>query len=89
MISQPMVKNYAYFIVNIIISIINSFSGCMANEFIIIFLCGIEKDTYNQVSSRAISEMELDYMCEAENRDSENNSLNNSQITYNNMKIKK
>ena len=42
-----------YFIVNIIISLIISFFGCVYNEFIILFFCGLEVDTYDQVSKRA------------------------------------
>ena len=46
-------KNYIYFIVNLILSIIISFFGCIYNEFIILFCCGLEKDTYRQISERA------------------------------------
>ena len=42
-----------YFIVNFIISLIISFFGCVYNEFIILFFCGLEVDTYDQVSKRA------------------------------------
>jgi hypothetical protein len=42
-----------YFIVNIIISLIISFFGCVYNEFIILFFCGLEVDTHDQVSKRA------------------------------------
>jgi hypothetical protein len=43
----------AYFIINIIISLIISFFGCVYNEFIILFFCGLEVDTHDQVSKRA------------------------------------
>ena len=45
--------NVAYFIINIIISLIISFFGCVYNEFIILFFCGLEVDTHDQVSKRA------------------------------------
>ena len=49
-------KNYIYFILNLILSIIISFFNCVYNEFIILFLCGLEKDTYRQISERADTE---------------------------------
>ena len=42
-----------YFIINISISIIISFFGCVYNEFIILFCCGLEYNTHDQVSKRA------------------------------------
>ena len=42
-----------YFIINIIISLIISFFGCVYNEFIILFFCGLEYNTHDQVSKRA------------------------------------
>ena len=45
--------NVAYFIINIIISLIISFFGCVYNEFIILFFCGLEVNTHDQVSRRA------------------------------------
>ena len=43
----------AYFVINIIISIIISFFGCVYNEFIILFSCGLERNTHDQISKRA------------------------------------
>ena len=45
--------NVAYFVVNIILSLIISFFGCVYNEFILFFFCGFERDTHDQVSKRA------------------------------------
>ena len=42
-----------YFVVNIIISLIISFFGLVYNEFIILFFCGLQRDTHDQVSKRA------------------------------------
>ena len=42
-----------YFVLNIIISLIISFFGCVYNEFIILFCCGLEHDTHDQISKRA------------------------------------
>ena len=46
-------RDYAYFIINLILSIIISFFGCVYNEFIILFFCNLEKDTFRQISERA------------------------------------
>ena len=53
-------RNYLYFIINLIITFIVSFCGCVYNEFIILFFCGLEKDTHDQVVKRSIKEKELD-----------------------------
>jgi hypothetical protein len=42
-----------YFILNIIISLIISFFGCIYNEFIILFIRDLERDTHDQISKRA------------------------------------
>ena len=52
--------NYAYFILNLILSIIISFLGCVYNEFLILFCFGLERDTYNQITTkRSFTEQEL------------------------------
>ena len=48
----------AYFTINIIISLIISFFGCVYNEFIILFFCGLERNTHDQVSKRASSKID-------------------------------
>ena len=45
--------NVAYLTLNIIIAIVISFFGCVYNEFIILFCCGLERDTHFQISERA------------------------------------
>ena len=52
-------KNYAYFSINLIISSIITFCGGVYNEFLILFCCGLEKDTHSQVTSRSNYENEL------------------------------
>ena len=51
--------NYSYFILNLILSIIISFLGCVYNEFLILFCFGLERDTYNQITKRSFTEQEL------------------------------
>jgi hypothetical protein len=52
-------SNYAYFIINLIISLILSFCGCIYNEFLILFCFGLERDTHNQVTKRSVTENEM------------------------------
>ena len=46
-------KNLPYFIINLIISLIISFCGCIYNELIILFCCGLERNTHDQIARRA------------------------------------
>ena len=52
-------KNYAYFFINLIISLILSFFGFVFNEFIILFCCELEIDTHSQIVKRSIKEEEI------------------------------
>ena len=44
---------YSYFFINLIISLITTFLGCVYNEFIILFCCDLERDTHSQIVKRA------------------------------------
>ena len=46
-------RNYIYFSLNLILTIIISFCGCVYNEFIILFFCGLQHETYEQIALRA------------------------------------
>ena len=66
--------NIPYFTINLVLSLIISFFGCVYNEFIIIYLFGLEKDTFHQISKRAKSSVkaELAFLNgEEESEDSE------------------
>ena len=52
-------KSYAYFIINIILSLLISLSGFVYNEFLVLFFCGLERETYCQVSKRASEKIEM------------------------------
>ena len=52
-------RNYAYFFINLIISIIISFFGFVFNEFIILFCCKLEKDTHQQIVKRSMVEEKI------------------------------
>ena len=43
-----------YFSINIILALIISFFGCVYNEFIILFCCRLEHETYEIISQRAL-----------------------------------
>ena len=55
-------RDYVYFSLNLVLTIIISFWGCVYNEFIILFFCGLQHETYEQIALRAarrISDIEL------------------------------
>ena len=60
-------KNVAYFLINLIISVIMSFCGGVYNEFLILFCCGLERDTHRQVTQRSKDEKELNFYLDDDN----------------------
>ena len=63
-------KDFNYFLINLIISLIISFCGGVYNEFIVLFCCGLERNTHDQISIRA---SEFHYELNKVNDASENN----------------
>jgi len=57
--------NYLYYFLNLFFAIFISLSGCVYNEFLILFFCKLEHDTHNQVTRRASFAIELGE-CEAD-----------------------
>ena len=51
-VTDSSVKTAFYFSINLILSIIISFCGCVFNEFIILFFCGLEHETHDQITKR-------------------------------------
>ena len=49
-------KSLIYFLINLITSILASFSTLIYNEFLIIFCCGFEYNTYSQITKRSKDE---------------------------------
>ena len=45
--------NVTYFIIIEIICIVLSFFGCVFNEYIVLYCCGLEHDTQDEVANRA------------------------------------
>ena len=52
-------RNYTYFFINLIISLIISFFYLIFNEFIILFFCDLDKDTHLEISKRSSQEEKL------------------------------
>ena len=55
-------RNYVYFIINLIISFFMTIFGGVYNEFLILFCCGLERDTHNQVIKRADDEKDFNIL---------------------------
>ena len=66
-------NKYLFFSLNLILTIIISLCGCVYNEFIILFFCGLQHETYKEISFRAAlpdSENELDNVNVCDEEDS-------------------
>ena len=50
-------ESLSYFFISEIICLIISFFGCVYNEYIILYCCGLEKETEEVASLRAIDEI--------------------------------
>ena len=48
-------RNVFYLIFNIILAIIVLFFGAVYNEFLILYCCGLEYETHNEISKRSIN----------------------------------
>ena len=66
-------KNYFHFFINIFLAITISFFGCVYNEFLVLSCCGLEYDTYAEISMRAKSTIIHDINKEI--NDDDNNSV--------------
>ncbi len=64
-------SNFAYFIINLITSLIITFCGCVYNDFIILFCCRLERDTHIQVAKRANNENEYNILFADDDQESE------------------
>ena len=54
--------NYIYLILNFILGFIVSFFGCVYNEFIILFCCGLARDTHYQITERANTNVQMELL---------------------------
>ena len=62
-------RNVTHFIINLILSLIISICGCVYNEFLILFCCGLEMNTHDQISKRSSTFYEMNKIYENENDD--------------------
>ena len=53
-------KKGFYFGLNISLSLVISFCGLVFNEFLVLFCCGLERDTHDQISKRSNNMLELE-----------------------------
>ena len=67
-------QNIIYFLINLFMSIIITLCGSVYNEIVILFFCGLEKDTYTQVSERST----LNYIQELPEIDPIDDSIDNN-----------
>ena len=51
--SNDFSHNFVYFIIIEITSIVMSFFGCVFNEYIILYCCGLERETQDEIADRA------------------------------------
>ena len=70
-------RNIFYFTINLILSTILSICGCIYNEFIILFFCGLERNTHEQISKRANILSESLYSIEDDLESIEGDIINN------------
>ena len=49
-------RDIFYFVLNLILSILTAFSTFIYNEFIVLFCFGLEKNTYDQITKRSLTE---------------------------------
>jgi len=63
--------NFAYIIIIEIMSIVMSFFGCVFNEYIVLYCCGLELETQDEIADRADNQFQKEL--------SDINSLNNKE----------
>ena len=66
-------SNWAYFLLNLIYSSLITFFGCVYNEIIVLYFCGLERDSYDEVCKRATKLERLSIPLEEFNEESVNN----------------
>ena len=67
-----------YFSINLLNALIISFFGCVYNEFIILFCCGLEKNTHDQISRRAANLNELTELTKFDDEFNEDEGVNDN-----------
>ena len=62
-------RNYAYFIINLIINLIISFFSLVYNEFLILYICNLDKETHQQISNRSAMDENIIYLDDIDDDD--------------------
>ena len=62
-------RNYAYFFINLIISLIISFFSLVYNEFLILYICNLDKETHQQISNRSAMDENIIYLDDIDDDD--------------------
>ena len=77
-------RNIFYFMINIILSLIISFFGCVYNEFLVLSFCGLEHETYYEISKRANDQdnarIQTDYKLDSDSDNEEEDSKHSNSI---------
>ena len=60
-------RNYAYFFINLIMSLIISFFSLVYNEFLILYICNLDKETHQQISNRFAMDENIIYLDDDDN----------------------
>ena len=68
-------KNYIYFFINFILLIVFDICGLIFNEFLILFCCGLDHDTYKSLTDRAMIPEEMNILSE-DDEEMENDDTN-------------
>ena len=78
LVAKDFFYDFTYFIIEGILGLVISFFGCVFNEYIILYCCGLESETQDEIAKRADSQFqnELDDIDDAFS-DNENESIEN------------
>jgi len=93
-VEKDFFDNVVYFVVSEILCCVMSFFGCVFNEYIVLYCCGLERETKDEIADRAtIPESEKSFnKCELQpifNNDNDNEEFdeNDNNINYSNSII--
>ena len=73
-------RNWINFGINLFLSLIISFLGCVYTEFIILSCCGLDRETHKQITNRAILDSYITELNEVNDGD-----INDDDVDYDNL----
>ena len=74
--------NLVYFIITEFICLVMSFFGCVFNEYIILYFCGLQHETQDEIANRSLAysnakfQYELDEITKKEKHEDDENNAN-------------